>query len=416
MHHYLKDIERAVIVGAGPGGAALATLLGRAGIRIAMLHEPKRPELIVGESLVPATIPVLRALGVEREVAEFSTYKPGATFFVRPEEPLKIVFCPRGSTYAYNVPRAQFDDTVLGAAVRTRGVSLMQESGKLTYRASTDTFSLEEEQLARVRDILGGEPQLFVDASGRAREFAKTSELRSVRGKRNDCVIFAHHDRCELENEGHIHINRLSRGWSWRIPLPDRVSVGVVMPAAEWRAFGDTPEERYDEYLRTEPILAAATRTSQRISSVAVYTNYQLIGERFSGTNWVLVGDAAGFVDPIFSSGLDLTLNGAMRCAKAVLRGGPRAFDEYEREQRRNILAWQLLAESFYDGRLFGLIRASSLWRNTPPWNHVIPHAERHLVRAIAGMLPFDSLRFRVASSVLRSGFGQRYGHRFAVQ
>src|SRR4051794_38725795 len=79
MKGQLKKIRTVAILGGGPAASMLATLLSRAGVRVAILHRPRRAALLVGESLVPAIIPMLRLLGVEDQVRSFSTYKPGAT-------------------------------------------------------------------------------------------------------------------------------------------------------------------------------------------------------------------------------------------------------------------------------------------------------------------------------------------------
>ncbi|MFN8391090.1 MAG: NAD(P)/FAD-dependent oxidoreductase [Bdellovibrionota bacterium] len=407
-----------LILGGGPAGSSTAVFLARAGLKVAIAHTPKRPQMIVGESLIPATIPVIRKLGIEEEVRSYSTYKPGATFYVRPEAPLVIDF---GRTvtgkrlYAYNTPRHDFDATLLRTAEK-EGVKIIPCTADVEHDAATDRITLTAETLTHVAPVLGGHPDLIVDATGRARMLSKVTKLESSRGLRNDCVIFAHVDNCEIEHPGHIHVNRLSRGWSWRIPLPGRVSIGVVMGADHWREFGSEPEARYDNYLQSEPTLKLIAPGSKRVTPVSVYTNYQLITERFFGPNWVLVGDAAGFVDPIFSSGLDLSLNGSVRCSKAIVRGTTAALAEYERLQRRHIASWQLLAESFYDGRLFGLIRVGSLMTGRGAWQHVAKTAENQFARAIAGTMPFHTLRFRACKQLLNSRFGEQHGKRLSIR
>src|SRR5450432_1702315 len=109
-------IKTVAILGAGPAASTLATLLARKKIRVAIFHLPKRAPLIVGESLVPAIIPMLQALGVEEKVKSFSTFKPGATFNIRETDNFSFFFdklIGKTATYAYNVPRDKFDDALL---------------------------------------------------------------------------------------------------------------------------------------------------------------------------------------------------------------------------------------------------------------------------------------------------------------
>jgi len=411
-----------LIVGGGPGGTTLGTLLARDGFEVALFHNDVRPELLVGESLIPATIPLLGELGVEDEVRKIAVYKPGATFYVRPEMPLKINFAEGNGDrprYAYNVLRKEFDDILIRAAERA-GVHIVRERVHLDAKAGLEPrlskVVLSDAASEKLRALGLPDPDLFVDASGRTREFSRLLGIPSQSGARSDIVRFAHFDRCELEHEGHIHIDRLSRGWSWRIPLPGRVSIGFVTDVNNWKSFGSKPEEQYDRFVREEPTVSNFLRDGRRVTDVASYSNYQLVSNAFSGANWVLVGDAAGFVDPIFSSGLDLTLNGAKRCAQAIIDGSRQAFAEYEREQRTHIHAWQLLAESFYNGNLFGLVRASALSREKRIWKHLVPIFEKNTAHTIAGTVNFDSFRFRACKFILERGYGAKFGSRLAIR
>ncbi|MFQ5416210.1 MAG: tryptophan 7-halogenase [Myxococcota bacterium] len=87
-----QSIQRVAILGGGPAGATLATFLGRAGLDVVLFHQDKRQPVVVGESLVPAVVPYLRALGIEEEVASYSVYKKGATFVLNPEQEMSVFF------------------------------------------------------------------------------------------------------------------------------------------------------------------------------------------------------------------------------------------------------------------------------------------------------------------------------------
>jgi len=117
MEH--KNVRSFAIIGGGPAGAALGALLAREGHRVGIFHTDKRPPLIVGESLLPAVVPMLRRLGIEEKVASFSTYKPGATVCLTADEVISFKFSwadQKLPHYAYNTPRDLFDRTVLEAA------------------------------------------------------------------------------------------------------------------------------------------------------------------------------------------------------------------------------------------------------------------------------------------------------------
>jgi len=111
---------RVAIIGAGPSGAALAILLNRQGADVTLFDDVRRPPLLVGESLIPAVVPILRRLGVEQHVASFSCRKPGATFVWSASDQVRVAFdrfAPAVFPYAYNIPRPQFDQALLAKAL-----------------------------------------------------------------------------------------------------------------------------------------------------------------------------------------------------------------------------------------------------------------------------------------------------------
>ncbi len=138
------------ILGAGPAASTLAILLARAGKRVALFHKPKAAPLIVGESLVPAIIPMLQQLGVEDEVRAYSMLKPGATFNLSDEVHFTFFFnslTGRTARYAYNVPRDRFDDTLLNAAKRA-GAAVFEITAGVERVGTTDRVQLSAETLA----------------------------------------------------------------------------------------------------------------------------------------------------------------------------------------------------------------------------------------------------------------------------
>ena len=106
-------------------------------------------------------------------------------------------------------------------------------------------------------------------------------------------------------------IGRLAEGWCWRIPLPGRLSVGVVMNKDAAAKLGRTPEERLEAAIARDPVLAAAGANRRRLTEVFTYTNYQLVSTRGHGPGWAMAGDAFGFVDPMLSPGVFLALHSA---------------------------------------------------------------------------------------------------------
>jgi hypothetical protein len=382
-----KEIKTVAIIGGGPSGCALATLLKRKGYKVAVFYLEKRPEIIVGESLVPAIIPMLRELGVEDEVKSYSTYKPGASVWVSKNEEATSPFSYGGGNlppYAYNVPRVKFDKTIFDLAVR-EGVAFFKQIAKIEQLGSTDELKLSDTTIADIHDYFEGQPDLIVDASGRSRTISRLLNIPTKEGYRKDIAIFAHLSGAEKIEPYNIHLHRLEKGWNWRIPLPGRVSVGIVINPVHLKKYGVTKEEQYDNYLKSDEILKKFTANAKRETAVVQYDNYQLISQNMHGKNWVLTGDAGGFLDPIFSSGLFLAIKGAFRLAEAIEAGTDASFNKYEKEQKRELYVWQKLVDTWYSGRLFTLFKVGEDRMDTALGRFIGPHMQKHLTRIFSG-------------------------------
>ncbi len=382
-----SKIRSIAIVGGGPSGCALATLLKRKGYRVAVFYLEKRPEIIVGESLVPAIIPFLRSLGVEDEVKSYSSYKPGASVWVNKDEEATSPFSYGGGNlppYAYNVPRVKFDKTIFDLAVR-EGVVFFNQIAKLEKTGNTDELKLSDETIAAINDYFNGQPDLIVDASGRSRTISRLLNIPTKAGYRKDVAIFAHLSSAEKIEPFNIHLHRLDKGWSWRIPLPGLTSVGIVINPEYLKKFGSTKEEQYDNYLRSDETLKKFTSNAKRETAVVQYDNYQLISQKMFGKNWILTGDAGGFLDPIFSSGLFLAIKGAFRLADAIDSEKSGAFKNYQKEQLLELFFWQKLVDTWYSGRLFTLFKVGEDRMDTAMGRFIGPHMQKHLTRIFSG-------------------------------
>ncbi len=341
-----------VIIGAGPTGSALATLLAQRGVRVGIFDDEKRPHLIVGESLVPGVIPILRKLGVEDRVSAVSQFKPGASFYHGSGTSIDFCFKTVESQlpgYAYNVPRPQFDDILRQRAAEAGAVFIHQRA---QLERSGSTVMLAELSRAALGLSADCRP-LLVDATGRTRVFSRLLELPTQRGGRDDVAHFAHFTGFDHTGvpEGQVIISVLRAGWSWRIPLRDRLSVGIVISKQHAKTLGNTAEERLHRAIADEPLLRDRGRSAQQVSEVVSYTNYQLLSAKGSGPGWVLAGDAFGFVDPMLSPGLFMSLKSAEMLDAAIARG--KGFDTYELEFKSWHEAWTQVVKYFYNGKIF---------------------------------------------------------------
>ncbi len=375
------------ILGGGPAGATLSTLLARAGLDVVLFARGGRPPIVVGESLVPACVPFLRRLGVEDEVAGYSIWKGGATFVLSRETRLSFRFSEvRGAqtTYSYNVPRDRFDASLLEAA-RRAGVRVVPEAGRLERTPEADAVRLSDETLEKAGGSLPRQPDFIVDAGGRSRTIPRLLGIPVLDGKRRDTALHAHFEGIEVEIPGNVHTDRLEHGWLWRIPLPGRVSMGLVIDSEFIKKFGNTSEEQLDGYLRHDPVIRDYAHPARRITPVIRYTNYQSRAQRGVGRNWALVGDTFGFVDPVFSSGLLIAFQSADLLAKALIDGSERALSFYQKETLRNLEAWQRVIGWFYDGRLLTLLKVGQFVRGTLLGRLVDFHFRKHMPRIFTG-------------------------------
>ena len=357
-----------------------------------VFDDDKRPELLVGESLIPSVIPVLRKLGIEDRVREFSTYKPGASFFHGGGSRIHFSFSDRGRKapgYAYNVPRPRFDSLLRERAIEL-GVRFVDQRAKLV---TVDHSERELELTPDSLELAGltAHPDWIIDGTGRSRLFARTLKLPAQRGGRSDVAYFAHFENFAHDevDPGQVIISVLGNGWSWRIPLPGRLSVGIVIDKNSAKKLGNTPAERLEAAIASEPLLRECGKNAKRVTDVMSYTNYQLISNQGHGKGWIMLGDAFGFVDPMLSPGLFMALESASQLDSTVfskIKPNSGDIENYCGELRKWHSSWQELIGYFYDGRILRMYEAGSqLAANKGPFSPA-KLMEKHMSRVIASM------------------------------
>ena len=397
---------RVAILGAGPAGSALAIFLARVGADVTLFDDGRRPELLVGESLVPAVVPILQRLGLEAAAAGCGHVKPGVSF-VWPDSPRFSFtfarFAPAVFPYAYNIARPEFDDAMVAGAVAA-GVHRVLTRAQLQAPAPSSgtgaELVLSAETLAAAPALGGRQPDLIVDATGRARHAARVLGIPARLGPRKDVAHFAHFENVQWDDvPGQVVIARGDAGWSWCIPLKDRLSVGIVLRPDDAARLGRTPEERLPVAIAADSSLSRIVGTGKRVTGVATYSNYQLISHRGVGPGWVMVGDAFGFVDPMLSPGVFLALRSAELVADALTPLVQRrataspadlaaALTSYASTQHGMLAAWSDLVAYLYDGRLVALVRAGRDWldRGSSPLKSAMQnHIERHIALQATG-------------------------------
>lgn len=403
----MPAIKNIAIIGGGPASSTLAIYLCREGHNVVIFATPERAPILVGESLVPMIVPMLQDLGVEAEVAAYSVYKPGACFTYNADEIFEFRFADTPSDlpdYSYNVPRDRFNATLLNAAQQA-GAKLIALNVQLHQIAGTDRIALDAASIQAAEGCWdAAEPDLIVDAAGRANLIGRLLNIPMQSGPRQDVALFAHVDQTELVDPGYVHNDRMDQGWCWRIPLPGRVSLGFVVPEAYALQNGDTPEQQYDQLLKTDTVLQRLAPQAQRVTGVLRFRNYQSLSDRLCGENWAMLGDAGGFVDPVFSSGMLIAMHSAQALADTLLLNKPLA--DYETATQQHLQAWFEIVGFYYNGRLMGSIKAGQMMPNNFFTRWLYTWISDHVSRVFSGAAasnPFslNLLRFLIKYSLI---------------
>jgi flavin-dependent dehydrogenase len=364
---------RVAVVGGGPAGAAIAILLASEGADVVVFDDQPR-QIVVGESLVPAIIPSLRRLGVEDAVAAISQEKPGVAFTWNAGLRVSFTFSRyrhRMVPYAYNVPRPGFEE-VMRARATAVGARIVDRRVRMGRGGPDEPELVIDAESCRIAGW-DAHPDLLIDATGRARVGVRLLDIEARLGPRDDVAHFAHYEGFAWDDPpGYVLIGKVAGGWSWRIPLRDRISVGIVVRRDVAAALGETPLARLEAAIAATPELAATVRGATRVSDVATYSNYQLVTTRGFGRGWVALGDAFGFVDPMLSPGTSVALRSAEDLAEVLApaihatregRPAPKLDDGlagYATRMTELLDAWMELVEYLYDGRMFALIKAGT--------------------------------------------------------
>ena len=375
MEQAMERIECDVLViGAGPAGSTASAMLARKGHRVLLLEKDVHPRFHIGESLLPANMPILEQLGVLERVRALGVLKLGADF---PKEDGHVTFHFRralGTTpgYAFQVRRDQFDQALFEHA-RESGVDA-RDGCKVTSVAVDGIGAVGAEARTGDGRAFTVRARYLVDASGRDTVLGNALKLKRKNPKHQSAAIFAHFrgvERRAGEDQGNISIYRFAHGWAWFIPLPDGLmSIGCVCWPEYLKQRRGSPEAFLMQTLERMPEARVRMREAALEGEVRVTGNYSYACTRMAGPGWVMAGDAWAFVDPVFSSGVYLAMHGAMRAAElvdAALREPSReaalqrAFD---RRLRRGVRVFSWFIHRFNSPVMAGLFaQPRNVWR-----------------------------------------------------
>jgi len=397
------------ILGAGPASSTLAIRLCKEGCNVVVFATPEHAPILVGESLVPMIVPMLKELGVEQEVAAYSVYKPGACFTYNADEVFEFRFDETPSdlpSYAYNVPRDKFNATLLETTLLA-GAKLVNRKVVLSRVGDSEHIKLDDEALQEAAGYWdNSEPDLIVDAAGRVNLVGRLLNIPMQQGPRQDVALFAHVDQAELFDSGYVHNDRMDQGWCWRIPLPGKVSLGFVVPESYALKHGNTPEEQYDNLLKSDSVLRKLAPNAQRVTPTLRFNNYQSISERLCGDNWVMLGDSGGFVDPVFSSGMLIAMDSANKLADTILQDTP--LSEYETAIKQHLNAWFEIVDYYYSGRLMSSIKVGMTMPDNIINRFIYKWVSGHISRIFSGAAASTPFSLKLLRFLVKYGLKDR--------
>jgi flavin-dependent dehydrogenase len=397
-----------IVLGAGPAGSTTATLLAKKGFGVLLLERERFPRFQIGESLLPFNNDVFLRLGILEKLekgdfvpkygAEFVTGDGAMGYTFRFDQNLKA---PHDR--AFQVTRAKFDELLMATA-NEAGVEVRQETNVVGV-------DLSDPKRAVVTTAAGEtfESRFFVDAGGHAAFLGQRLGGRSHFEQLKSVATFAHYrnvPRPPGREAGNIVVVVLRDAWFWMIPItPEIMSVGLVATSEHVKSCGLRPEELLERTIAQTPYVANRMKDAERVSEVRSRKDFSYAMERIVATNFACVGDAAGFLDPIFSTGVYMAMKSAGIVADGIeaqlRRGDMRPLFAYQRSFQTAIKRYLRFVSNFYTRPFLELF--------------LHPHPRFGLIKAIVRVLAGDVWgspggRFKLAIFFALVALQRRFG------
>jgi len=340
-----------LVVGGGPAGSTISTLLSGLGWKVALMEKDHHPRFHIGESLLPMNVPLFERLGVLDQVKAIGLPKYGAEFN---DEGRTLTWyfkdaLVKNRPNTYEVRRSEFDHMLIEHS-RARGTTVHEG-----HRVTDVEFRPGQTTRVTVEDESGTsnvwETRYVVDASGRDTLLANRFQTKRRNPAHNSSAVFGHFEgvpRRPGKDEGNISIYWFEHGWYWMIPLKDgAMSVGAVC----WPYYLKSRKKPVDAFLwdtlQLNPMVAERMKGAKLLAPALATGNFSYQSDQLYGDGWLMVGDSFAFIDPVFSSGVYLAMNAAERGAAVVdtmlrkddvtVAGNRRLLRDYQRTIGRGL-------------------------------------------------------------------------------
>ncbi len=331
-----------------------------------MLEREKFPRFHIGESLLPRSREIFCELGVDEELDRRFLRKYGARFLcstTRRESTYRFAesFEP-AYTYAYQVPRAEFDQMLLEHA-RKLGAEVREqwEATEVLFEGSR-AVGVRARNLREPGEVVELHAPVIADATGRDTLLASRTRRKANIARLDKTALFTHYRgtfRQSGQDEGNIQLVIFEHGWFWFIPFRgDVTSVGMVV-SSEWmrqKQKGESLDSFYDRTVARSSWATELLAGAERQRSVGALADFSYRIDQLAGDGWLFVGDAGGFLDPLFSTGAHLAIKGGALAAEAIDRAlttgdvSRASFTAYEANVRYAVDLFLGVVQSFYAG------------------------------------------------------------------
>ncbi len=387
-----------IVIGGGPAGSATGTFLARRGYRVLILEALRHPRHHIGESLLPAGMPVLAELGLDMTVMlQHHQPKYGARFFDPQSQRLETFAFGLPSDPippAFNVRREEFD-TQLKYTAMSSGCEFMEDAPVAQAEADREPIRVT------LADGSCVTADFLVDASGAAAKLARQQgsvEMLPDFGRLAIYTYFSGLPAAHPHERAYLTMHLIEHGWIWLIPLPgDITSVGVVLKKTGLRS-GLNPEQQFAAAIEESSTLAQRLKPLEALQPYRACAGYSYRCRPLTCRYGLTVGDAGGFLDPIFSSGVFLALIGAQRGAQAVAESlsgnSPEPLRQHRQYMADGLRVFESFVRRFYQRELV---------RNLF-FSHHQPPAMRSAVTAILAGRVWDQTNPLVAAVGRRDG------------